>query len=149
MSWYGIKLALGVSICLDVISIEISISTSSKSESRQSRKSRQRQKVSLDNRDISIEIETSRFRLDNKVQTKKSRSRSRNCRDLKFWAFLDSLSRSRPRSAWIFVFSRRDFSIRRDFRPRHVSTNLDNLDASRQSRQKSWRVTVSTEKSRF
>ncbi len=53
--------------------------------------------------------------------------------DLKFSAFLDSLSRSRPRSAWIFVFSRRDFSIRRDFLTNLdcVSTNLENLDASK------------------
>ncbi len=66
----------------------------------------------------------------------KSLDRDREIRrDLKFSAFLDSLSRSRPRSAWIFVFSRRDFSIRRDFRPlqcRDFSTNLDcvstNLD---------------------
>ena len=40
-----------------------------------------------------------------------------------------------PRSAWIFVFSCRDFSIRRDFRPWQCwdfSTNLENLDASQQ-----------------
>jgi hypothetical protein len=75
-------------------------------------------------------------------------------RDLKFSAFLDSLS-----SAWMFVFSRRDFSIRQDLRPRQcrdfstnldcVSTNLKNLNASRQSRQKSRHVKVSTEKSQF
>ena len=64
----------------------------------------------------------------------KSLDRDREIRrDLKFSAFLDSLSRSRPRSAWIFVFSRRDFSIRRDFRPwqcRDFSTNLDRVSTN-------------------
>jgi hypothetical protein len=92
----------------------------------------------------------------------KSLDRDREIRrDLKFSAFLDSLSRSRPRSAWIFVFSRRDFSIRRDFRPRQcrdfstnlncvltnldcVSTNLENLDVSRQILTISTISTIST-----
>ena len=88
-------------------------------------------------------IEISRSRLLDFVSTTMSRPKSLDRdreirRDLKFSAFLDSLFRSRPRSAWIFVFSCRDFSIRRDFRPRQcrdfstnlncVLTNLDNLD---------------------
>ena len=64
----------------------------------------------------------------------KSLDRDREIRrDLKFSAFLDSLSRSRPRSAWIFVFSRRDFSICRDFRPWQCwdfSTNLDRVSTN-------------------
>ena len=149
-------------------------------------RSRHRKKVSLDGREnldsfkklvSTIEISRSRSRNLDFVSTRpkspKSLDRDREIRrDLKFLAFLDSLSRSRPRSAWIFVFSRRDFSIRRNFRPRQcrdfstnldksrlrldksrksrrVSTNLDNLVTSRQSRQKSRRVKVSTEKCRF
>ncbi len=60
------------------------------------------------------------------------------CRDLKISAFLDSLSRSR--SAWIFVFFCRDFSICQDFSSFSDSKGLDcvstNLDKSWQS----WRV---------
>jgi hypothetical protein len=117
-------------------------------------RSRRRQRVSLDSREnldsvkkLVSTIEISRSRLLDFVSTTMSRPKSLDRdqeihRDLKFLAFLDSLSRSRPRSAWIFVFSRRDFSIRRDFRPRQcqgfstnldcVLTNLENLDASRQ-----------------
>ena len=69
-------------------------------------------------------------------------------RDLKFSAFLDSLSRSRPRSAWIFVFSCRDFSIRRDFRPpqcRDFSTNLDCVSTNLENLDASWQIsTIST-----
>ncbi len=119
-------------------------------------RSRRHQRVSLDSREnldsvkklvSTIEISRSRSRLLDFVSTTMSRPKSLDrdrgiCRDLKFSAFLNSLSRSQPRSAWIFVFSCRDFSIRRDFRPRQcrdfstnlncVSTNLKNLDASRQ-----------------
>ena len=126
-------------------------------------RSQRRQRVSLDSREnldsvkklvSTIEISRSRSRYLDFVSTTMSRPKSLDRdreirRDLKFSAFLDSLSRSRPRSAWIFVFSRRDFSIRRDFRPRQcqdfstnldcvstnldwVSTNLENLDVSRQ-----------------
>jgi hypothetical protein len=118
--------------------------------------SRRHQRVSLDSREnldsvkklvSTIKISRSRLRLLDFVSTTMSRPKSLDQdweirRDLKFSAFLDSLSRSRPRSAWIFVFSRQDFSIRRDFRPRQcqdfstnldcVLTNLENLDASRQ-----------------
>jgi hypothetical protein len=94
-------------------------------------RSRRRQRVSLDSREnldsvkklvSTIEISRSRSRYLDFVSTTMSRPKSldrdREIRlDLKFSAFLDSLSRSRPRSAWIFVFSRRDFSIRQDFRP--------------------------------
>ncbi len=126
-------------------------------------RSRRRQRVSLDSREnldsvkklvSTIEISRSRLRLLDFVSTTMSRPKSldREIRqDLKFSAFLDSLSRSQPRSAWIFVFSRRDFSIRRDFRPRQcrdfstnldcVSTNSTRLDKSRQSRRV---LTIST-----
>ncbi len=127
-------------------------------------RSRRRQRVSLDSQEnldsvkklvSTIEISRSRSRLLDFVSTTMSRPKSLDRdreirRDLKFSAFLDSLSRSRRRSAWIFVFSRRDFSIRRDFRPRQcqdfltnlhcvstnldksrqISTNLENLDVS-------------------
>ncbi len=99
-------------------------------------RSRRRQRVSLDSRKnldsvkklvSTIEISRSRSRLLDFVSTTMSRPKSLDRdreirRDLKFLAFLVSLSRSRPRSAWIFVFSRQDFSIRRDFRPRRVLT---------------------------
>jgi hypothetical protein len=121
-------------------------------------RSRRRQRVSLDSREnldcvkklvSTIEISRSRSRLLDFVSTTMSRPKSLNRdreirRDLKFSAFLDSLSRSRPRSAWIFVFSRRDFSIRRDLGldnveiSRQISTRLDK---SRQSRRVS---TIST-----
>ncbi len=57
-----------------------------------------------------INISRSRSRLLDFVSTTMSRPKSLDRdreirRDLKFLAFLDSLSRSRPRSAWIFVFS--------------------------------------------
>ena len=62
----------------------------------------------------------------------KSLDRDREIRrDLKILAFLDSLSRSRSRSAWIFVFSRWDFSTNLDCILTNLdcdSTNLDNLD---------------------
>ncbi len=118
--------------------------------------SRRRQRVSLNSREnldsvkklvSTLEISRSRLRLLDFVSTTMSRPKSLDRdreirRDLKFSAFLDSLSQSRPRSAWIFVFCCRDFSIRQDFRPRQcrdfstnldcLSTNLENLDASRQ-----------------
>ncbi len=57
----GLKLRVGVSIGLDMVSIEISISTSKKSQSRPSRKSRRFSKVSLDDRDkVSISLDWSR-----------------------------------------------------------------------------------------
>ena len=122
------------------------VSTWSRSRSR----SRRPKNISLDGREnldgfqkLVSTIEKSRSRSRNldfvstRPKSPKSLDRDREIRrDLKFLAFLDSLSRSRPRSAWIFVFSRRDFLICWDFRPRRVSTNLDNLDASRQSRLK-------------
>ncbi len=106
-------------------------------------RSRRRQRVSLDSQENLNSVK--------KCVSTKSRSLDRYreiCRDLKISAFLDSLSWSRSRSAWIFVFSRRDFSIRRDFssfsdskgldkswlrldkswKSRRVLTNLDNLD---------------------
>jgi hypothetical protein len=108
--------------------------------------SQRRQRVSLGSRE---NLDSVKKLVSTTMSRPKSLDQDREiCRDLKFLAFLNRLSRSRPRSAWIFVFSRRDFSIRRDFRPRQCrdfSTNLDNLDASRQSRQKSRRVKVSTE----
>jgi hypothetical protein len=54
------------------------------------------------------------------------------CQDLKILALLDSLSRSRSRSAWIFVFSRRDFSVRRDFSSFSDSKSLYNVEISQQ-----------------
>ncbi len=71
------------------------------------------------------------------------------CWDLKILAFLDSLSRSRLRSAWIFVFSCWDFSIRRDFSAFSDSKGFDNVEISWQisteSRQ-SWRVSTISKK---
>jgi hypothetical protein len=105
--------------------------------------------VRLDSREISVEIETSRFRLDISVQTKKSRSRSRNssrsenfgvsrqfvlisikkCMD-----FCIFLSRFLNPSRLFIIFRLKrlwqcqDFLTNLDW----VSTNLENLDASRQ-----------------
>jgi len=63
----------------------------------------------------------------------KSLDRDREIRqDLKISAFLDSLSQSRSRSAWIFVFSRRDFSIRQEFLSFSDSKGLNNVEISRQ-----------------
>jgi hypothetical protein len=88
-----------------------------------------------------IEKSRSRSRFLDLVLTSMSRPKSLDRdweirRDLKILAFLDSLSRSR--SAWIFVFSRRDFSTNLD-KSRQILTNLDksrqistNLDKSRQ-----------------
>jgi hypothetical protein len=161
---------MGVSICLDRESrSRVSISTSSKSESWQSRKSWQRQKVSLDDQDISIE--TSQFRLDINVQTKKSRSRSRNLSRSENFGVSQQFVLISIEKCVDFCISRQDFSIRRDFssfsdskdldnveisrqistaswKILKISTNLDNFDGSQQSRQKSQRVKVSTEKSR-
>ncbi len=141
-SWEGILLRLGVSICLDMVSI----STSSKSESRQSRKSRQRQKVSLDNRDISIEIDTSRFRLDNNVQTKKSRLRNSSRSEI-FGVSRQFVSISTKKCVDFCIISR--LRLDKSRKSQRVLTNLYNLEESRQSRQKSQRVKVSTEKSWF
>ena len=83
-----------------------------------------------------IEKSRSRSRFLDLVLTSMSRPKSLD-RDLKILAFLDSLSRSRSRSAWIFVFSCRDFSTNLNCISTNldcVSTNLDNLDKSRQSR---------------
>ncbi len=157
---------MGVSICLDLVSIESlnldiakewvptvkKISTASKSKSRRSRY--------LDDRDISIEIKTSQFRLDINVQTKKSRSRSRNSsRSENFGVSRQFVSISFEKCVDFCIFSSRflyplrlfiifrlkrprqcrDFSTNLDKsrKSRRVLTNLDNLNASRQSRQKS------------
>jgi hypothetical protein len=82
-----------------------------------------------------IEKSRSRSRFLDLVSTSMSRPKSLDrdweiCRDLKILAFLDSLSRSRSRSAWIFVFSRRDFSIRRDFSSFSDSKGLNNVEIS-------------------
>ncbi len=74
-----------------------------------------------------IKISRSRLRLLDFVSTSMSRPKSLN-RDLKILAFLDSLSWSR--SAWIFVFSRRDFSIRRDFSSFWDSKGFNNVEIS-------------------
>ncbi len=72
------------------------------------------------------------------------------CRDLKILAFLESLSRSQSRSVLIFAFSRRDFSWFSDSKViANVKISWQISTASRQSRQKSRRVKVSTEKSWF
>ncbi len=139
-----IFLTLGVSICLDVVSIKTldldvvkewvstveKILTASKSKSR-------------------------RLRYLDFVSTSTSRPKSLNRdreirRDLKILAFLDSLSRSRSRSAWVFVFSCRDFSIRRDFSSFSDSKGLDNVEISRQistaSRQISTKISIISKK---
>jgi hypothetical protein len=97
-----------------------------------------------------VEKSRSRSRLLDFVSTSMSRPKSLDrdqeiCQDLKILECLDSLSWSRSRSAWIFVFSHWDFSIRRDFSSFSDSKGLDksrlHLDKSRQS----WRVsTIST-----
>ncbi len=142
---------------LDLSWCRVLISMLSKSASRQLRKSRQRQKVRLGSRENldsvkkcvwAVEKSRSRSRLLDFISTLMSRPKSLDrdreiCRDMKFSAFLDSLSWSR--NAWIFAFSRQDFSIRRDFSSFSdskgldcVSTNLDNLDTS-------WQIsTIST-----
>ncbi len=109
---------MGVSICLDLdvvkewVSTVEKISTASKSKSWQSRSRL------LDFVSTSMSIPKSLDR-DQEIR-----------RYLKISAFLDSLSRSRSRSAWIFVFSRRDFSIRRDFSSFSDSKGLDNVKIS-------------------
>ena len=79
----------------------------------------------------------SRSRLLDFVSTSMSKPKSLNRdreihRDLKISAFLDNLSRSRSRSAWIFAFSHRDFSIRQDFSSFSDSKGLDNVEISQQ-----------------
>jgi hypothetical protein len=94
--------------------------------------SRRQKSISLDGFQklvSTIEKSRSRSRFLDLVSTSMSRPKSLDRdqeirRDLKILAFLDSLSRSRSRSAWIFVFSCRDFSTNLDC----VSTNLNNLD---------------------
>ncbi len=91
-----------------------------------------------------------RSRLLNFVWTTMSRPKSLDrdrviCRDLKILEFLDSLSWSRSRSAWIFVFSRRDFSILQDFSSFSDSKGLNNVEISRQISTASWQIsTIST-----
>jgi hypothetical protein len=65
-------------------------------------------------------------------------------RDLKILAFLDSLSWSWSRSAWIFVFSRWDFSIRRDFSSFSDSKGLDNVKISWQILTASWQISTAS-----
>jgi hypothetical protein len=119
----------------------------------------------------------SRSRLLDFVSTSMSRPKSLDRdrdreihRDLKISAFLDNLSRSRSRSAWILAFSHRDFSIHQDFSSFSdskgldnvkisqqcqdfstnldcVSTNLDNLDKNLDW--KVWILKISTEKKKF
>ena len=63
----------------------------------------------------------------------KSLNRDREIhRDLKILAFFNSLSQSQWRSAWIFVFSHRDSSFRRDFSSFSDSKGLDNVEISQQ-----------------
>ncbi len=117
-------------------------------------RSRRQKSISLDvmdNLDVfqklvsTIKKSRSRSRFLDLVWTSMSRPKSLD-RDreirwhLKILAFLNSLSRSRSRSAWIFVFSRQDFLTNLDSistnldKSQQISTNLDNLDKSRQSR---------------
>jgi hypothetical protein len=129
------------------------ISTLAESWSQQSRKSRHFQKVSLD------------F-VSTPPSSPKSLDRDREiCRDMKFLANLDSLSRSRSRVSQFYHISRSRFlNLSRFFtlkflkksrnldKSQKVSTDLENLgslDLSRQSRQKSRYSQVSIEKSRF
>ncbi len=121
--------------------------------------SRHRQTVCLDSREnldifkkfvSTVEKSWSRSRLLDFVSTSMSRPKSLDRdrkirRDLKILAFLDSLSWSRSRSAWIFAFSRQDFSIRRDFSSFSDSKGLDNVEISRQISTASWQIlTIST-----
>ncbi len=128
--------------------------------------------MGLNSREILVEIKTSWFCLDINVQTKKSRLRSRNssrCENFgvsrqfvsieikKCVDFCIFLSRFLNPSRLFIIFRVKrswwcqDFSIMLIFldKSQCVLTNLDNLDASQQSRQKSWLGKVSTEKSWF
>ncbi len=105
-------------------------------------RSRRQKSISLDvmdNLDVfqklvsTIEKSRSRLRFLDLVSTSRPKSLDRDReirRDLKILAFLDSLSRSRSRSAWIFVFSRQDFSTNLDCISTisTISMCLDNLD---------------------
>jgi hypothetical protein len=109
-------------------------------------RSRRCQRVSLDSQEnldsvkkcvLTVEKSWSRLRLLDFVSTSMSRPKSLDQdseirRDLKILAFLNSLSRSRSRSAWIFVFSRQDFSIRQDFSSFSDSKGLVNVEISRE-----------------
>ncbi len=134
----ALLVTLGVSICLDVVLIETldldvvkewvstveKISTASKSKSWRSR--------------YLNFVSTSMSRPKNLDQDREF------CQDLKILAFLDSLSRSRSRSAWIFVFSRQDFSIRWDFSSFSDSKGLDNVEISRQILTASWQISTAS-----
>ncbi len=129
-----ISLTRGVSICLDCVLIK-----------------------SLDVDIIKECISTvkkswSRSRLLNFVSTSISRPKSLNQdwkihRDLKILAFLDSLSRSRLRSAWIFAFSHQDFSIRWDFSSFSDSKGLNNVKISQQILTASWQISTNLDAS--
>ena len=96
-----------------------------------------------------MEKSRSRSRFLDLVSTSMSRPKSLDRdreihRDLKILAFLDSLSRSRSRSAWIFVFSLRDFWIRWDFSSFSDSKGLDNVEISWQISTASWQISIAS-----
>ncbi len=111
------------------------------------------QRVSLDSREnldsvkkcvSTVQKSWSRSRLLDFVSTSMSRPKSLDQdweihRDLKILACLDSLSWSQLRSAWIFVFSHRDFSIRQDFSSFQTQKALT-MSRFLNKSQKSWRV---------
>ena len=146
-----------ISMCLDDIDKNLDATKSWLKSLDFKNLDREKKKVYLDRQEnldnlkklVSIEISRSRLRILDFVSTSmstKSLNRDREIhRDLKILAFLNSLSQSQWRSAWIFVFSHRDSSFRRDFSSFSDSKGLDksrlHLDKSRQS----WRVsTIST-----
>jgi hypothetical protein len=103
---------MGVSSCLDVVSIE-SLNLDVVKEW-----------VSTVEKISTVEKSRLRSRLLDFVWTSMSRPKSLDReihRDLKI---------SRSRSAWIFVFSRQDFSIRHDFSSFSDSKGLDNVEIS-------------------
>ncbi len=170
------KLTLGVSICLGVVSIETldldvvkewvltvkKISTASKSASWQSRNLGWDRDFSISSRhqcpDQKVSIEIKKF-----VEIWKFRRFSTVCLDLDqevhgFLYFLVEISQSvetfhhfqTQKALTMSRFLDKSWlSLNKSRKSWRVSTNLDNLDASQQSRQKSWRVKVLTEKSRL
>jgi hypothetical protein len=159
------QLSMGVSICLDMVSIETldldivkewvstveKISTASKSYSRQLRYLDRDRDFSISSRqqclDQKVSIEIEKF-----VEIWNFRRFLTVCLDLDrevrgFLYFLVEISQSVEISQQSRLrLDKSQLRLDKSRKSWRVSTNLDNLVASRQSRQKSQRVKVSTEK---
>ena len=135
---------------LDLSRLRLLIFTSSNSSSQEWRKYWHFQKVCLDSQEILIEIKISQFCLDINVRTQDPKvSIKKSVKIWKFCHFLKLCLNLDQEVKGFLHISCQDFLIRWDFssfscsKCLHFLTNLNNLDSSQQSLQKSRQDKVS------